>query len=83
MYIYRVFPTGGNVGRVPPPAKNLLISTHLEKIPPSRLPPPLSNNFQVITQLKQYFYLQSLLWLHFYFNFILFGHTGHVNFDFN
>ena len=43
----------------PPPSKNLLIPTHLEKFPPSRplsqifIPPPpspLSNKVQVITQ---------------------------------
>ena len=43
IYIYiRVFPTGGNGGKVlpPPPAKNLLIPPHLEKFPHSRLTPP-------------------------------------------
>ena len=25
---------------VPPPTKNLLIPSHLEKLPPNRLPPP-------------------------------------------
>ena len=46
-------------GESPPQAKNLLIPAHLEKFPPSRLPhpdqifilsPPVSSNFQVITQ---------------------------------
>ena len=62
IYIYRVFPTGVNWGRVrPPPPKNLLIPTHLENFHSSRpllrtkcfRPPPapiLSNNLQVITQ---------------------------------
>ena len=46
-YIYRVFPPGVNGGRVSPlPAKNLLISTDLEKFAPSR-PPPLHHNHQI------------------------------------
>ena len=56
-------------GKIPPPL-------------PSSLPPPKVNNFQVITQSK-HFQLQSLLLYHFCFNFVLFGHTGHANFDFN
>ena len=55
-----VSPTGVNGGRIrPPPPKNLVIPAHLEIFYPSTLsppptkclsPPPLSNNFQVITQ---------------------------------
>ena len=56
--MYKVFPTGEMGGESPQPAKNLLISTHLEKCPTSRPRPPpnfyplppLSNNFRVITQ---------------------------------
>ena len=38
--LFRVFPTGGDGGRVPPLARNLLILPPPGKIPPSRLPPP-------------------------------------------
>ena len=61
MYIYIYIYTGffllaGIKGEFPLPAKNLLIPPP-KKIPPSSIPPtkflcppPLSNNFQVITQ---------------------------------
>ena len=44
--------------------------------------PPPNSNFHVITQQKLYFQLWSSLLYHFYFNFILFVHTGHASFGF-
>ena len=72
-----------------PPRKILLpVDSPLQWIfipppPPNQNSIPPINNFQVITQQKQHFQLWSLLLLHFCLNSILFGHTGHVTFDFN
>ena len=44
---------------------------------------PHTNNFHVITQYRLHFQLQQSLLYHFYFNFVLFVHTDHANFDFN
>ena len=40
IYFFMGFPTRGHGVRVPPPAKNLLISHQLERFSSSRLPPP-------------------------------------------
>ena len=83
----RVFPTGrmGERGRKPP-TRLRFVYPHTRKNCPYEifiLPLPLNNNFHVITQQKLHFLLQPLLLYHFHFNFILFVHTGHSNFDLN
>ena len=48
-----VFPTGGMGMESPPPASNLVIPSRLSLLPPiphQFLFPPLSKNFQVVTQ---------------------------------
>ena len=45
--------------------------TFAHPLPPKSQSPQLNNSFQVTTQQKQHFQLQSMLLFHFYFNFIL------------
>ena len=74
------------LGDGPHNSQTLAHSLHLKESPPpptKYLLPPLNNSFQVMTLKKTTFLAVSLLLFHFSFHFILFGHLGHVNFDFN
>ena len=87
-----VFPTGGM--EIPPtPAKNLLNLPHIEKLSPHLTPPikflspphqksipPTKQQFSSYNPIKAAF---LVLVIALCVNFILFGHLGHVSFDFN
>ena len=74
--VCNIFSTGGMVGTPPPLAKFLFIATYLEKCPHSRL---LPQNFYPLAPKGQSPQLNNNFLYHFYFTFIPFIQTGHVN----